>query len=101
MGVKRIRRAAQDLRDALKREKEEAIREAQRRFSEAVEAAWQMYQQGRIEVEVRGLPRVMYLWAMEDLPRQIEDRSNWPQIIRELEQFLRTMDHVVEPRETV
>lgn len=93
--------AAKALLQALDQGDHAAVAAAQRRFSDAVAAAWERYQQGQIAVSVKGLPRVMYQWAVEELPHQVQDPARWPKIRRELAQFLRTVEWVIEPEEKV
>jgi len=90
---------AEELLEALEDGDGRRIEAAQQRFSQAVEAAWERYQQGGIQVATRGMPRVMYQWAVEELPQRVRDPARWPEVRRELAQFLRTMQWVVEPRE--
>ncbi|HEY75670.1 MAG TPA: hypothetical protein G4O00_05750 [Thermoflexia bacterium] len=97
--LEEMEREARELLKALERGDREAVGVAQRRFSQIITEAWDRYQRGEIEVAVRGLPRVMYQWAMEELPRQVEDPARWPEVRRELARFLRTVQWVVEPEE--
>ena len=77
----------------------EAIASAQRSFTSAVEDAMKKYNDGKIEVQVRGLPADMHLFATRDLPKLIEDEGHWPRIIKDLKRFERVMELVVEPKE--
>ncbi len=90
---------ARNLLETLERGDREAVRTAQQRFAQAVEESWRRYQEGKVVVAVRGLPRVMYQWVMEELPRQVQDPARWPEARRELARFLRTVQWVVEPEE--
>ncbi len=99
--LEEMEREARELLEALEQGNRETVEAAQRRFSRAVAEAWDRYQQGAITVTVRGLPRVMYQWAVEELPRQVQDPARWPEAQRDLARFLRTVEWVVEPREVV
>ncbi|MCS7282802.1 MAG: hypothetical protein RMK65_01175 [Anaerolineae bacterium] len=90
---------ARTLLEAIEQENSEAIEAAHSRFLEAVERAWARYQRGEITTAVRGLPRAMYLWVKEDLPHQLRNPDRWAEARRELAQFIRTVEHVVEPQE--
>lgn len=90
---------AQSLLDAISRGDSEQVEAACRRFRDAVEAAWDRYQRGEITTSVRGLPRAMYLWATRELPLKVQDPSRWDEARRELAQFIRTVERVVEPKE--
>ena len=97
--LERMEKEAKALLEALERGDRAAVDAAQRRFSQTVAEAWDRYQQGGIAVAVQGLPRVMYQWAVEELPQQVQDPAQWPKVRRELARFLRTMRWVVEPEE--
>ena len=97
--LERMEKEAKALIEALDRGDHAAVAAAQCRFSDVVATAWEQYQQGRITVSVRGLPRVMYQWAVEELPQQVQDPARWPKVRRELMGFLRTVQLVVEPEE--
>lgn len=90
---------AQSLLEALKQRNPEQVEAAYQRFREAVQAAWDRYQDGKIAVSVRGLPRAMYIWAVEELPQELRDPGRWAGVERQLAQFARTVEWVVEPRE--
>ncbi len=101
MGVVHImEQTANELLEALERNDPHTVAVAQERFLQAVEEAWKRYQDGGISVNVRGLPRVMYQWVMEELPQKVKDPARWPEVRRELTRFLRTVEWVVVPRET-
>jgi len=84
---------------SLESENLDTIPTAQSEFSRAVDAAKSLLDQGKIQVEVKGLPAAMHMYATRDLPDLIIDRKNHPSIIKELNQFRRVMDKVVSPRE--
>ena len=77
----------------------DAIIAAQRAFSEAVDEAKKKFDMGKIDVQARGLPTEMHLFATKDLPKIIKDEKGWPSLLKELKQFKRVMDLVVEPSE--
>lgn len=74
----------------------ETVRENQELFSRFMEQMWAAYQQGEIEFHVRGqaLPRMMYLFATEELPQSITNPEQWPKLARELRNFMR-MAHIM------
>lgn len=90
---------SQELLNAIEQGNPEAVEAGYHRFRKAVQAAWERYQQGVITVAARGLPRAMYLWVTEELPLQIRDSDRWPDVRRQLTQFIRTVQWVVEPKE--
>ena len=53
----------------------EAVLSAQRSFSNAVEDAKKRLDEGKIEVQVKGLPADMHLFATRDLPKIIDDEG--------------------------
>lgn len=71
----------------------------QKSFSSAVEDAKRRLDEGKIKVQVRGLPVDMHLFATKDLPKLIEDESERPRILKDLKRFERVMELVVEPKE--
>lgn len=99
MVIHNLQDAANALRQALDREDPDAIQAAQINFSRSVRLAWERYQQGDVTVSVRGLPLVMYQWAVEELPEQIHDPAAWLRVHHEVGRFLRIMDLVIQPQE--
>ncbi len=97
--LERMEKEAKALLEALERRDRAAVDAAQRRFSQTLAEAWDRYQQGGITVAVQGLPRVMYQWAVKELPQRVQDPARWPEVQRELKGFLRTVQWVVEPEE--
>lgn len=77
----------------------EAVLSVQRSFSSAVEDAKKRLDEGKIEVQVKGLPADMHLFATRDLPEMIEDENQRPRILKDLKRFMRVMELVVEPTE--
>jgi len=77
----------------------DTIPTTQSEFSRAVDTAKSLFDQGKIHVDVKGLPAVMHMYVTRDLPNLITDKKNHPSIIKELNQFQRVMDKVVSPRE--
>ena len=77
----------------------EAIQEAAKSFSQAVDDAWQAYQQGEIPTQMRGqaFPRMMYQFATVELPTAIADPQRWPAIAREVRNFINMID-IVAPQ---
>ncbi len=77
----------------------EEIRVTQERFSMIVEGAMQAYRTGRVQVDLRALPEVMYHWATVELPLQAKNNSNFSKIQQQLELFKNLIDHLLHPRE--
>jgi hypothetical protein len=71
-------------------------KEKQIAFTKAIEKAWEVYSEGKIETKVNAMPKVMYIYATKELPEEIE-KGNLSKILLELKQFKNTMKHVVEP----
>jgi len=93
-----LRSALLRLISSLESENDDGIHKAQSDFSRTVDDAKSLLDQGKIEVDVKGLPAVMHIYATRDLPGLIADEKNHPAIIKELNQFKRVMDTVVLPR---
>ncbi|GEM_PF-1239031 len=76
-------------------------KEAQERFTQAVEEAWQSYQEGKITTHVRGkaIPRLIYLYVIHELPKVITDPKRWPEIVKELHSMEQITRTVVTPEE--
>ena len=47
----------------------------------------------------QALPRLMYLYITEELPRAIQDPAQWPKIIHELCNIQQVMQVVIAPKE--
>jgi hypothetical protein len=77
----------------------EAIQEAAKSFSQAVDDAWQAYQQGEIPTQMRGqaFPRMMYQFATVEMPAAIADPQRRPAIAREVRNFI-NMIGIVAPQ---
>ena len=99
MIIRNLKKSAEALRQALEQEDTAAIQKAHTEFSRVINAAWQQYEQGQLVVEMRGLPRLMYYWVVDELPGKIQDPAQWPSIRRELGHFLRIMELSIKPRE--
>ncbi len=99
MIIRNLKKSAETLRQALEQEDAAAIRKAQAEFTRAIKTAWQQYEQGQVVVEMRGLPRLMYYWAVEDLPSRAQDPTQWLSLRRELGHFLRIMEISIKPQE--
>jgi hypothetical protein len=93
-----IRATLSALLTSLEAHKSDTIPENQSDFSRAVDVAKSLLDQGKIEVDVRGLPAAMHIYATRDLPDLITDEKNHPSIIKELYRFQRVMDKVVSPK---
>jgi hypothetical protein len=67
----------------------------------AVAAAWQAYEDGSIQLHMRGkaIPRVMLSYIMQELPGQLADSSRWPKVRRELKNMQNLMLTIGEPKE--
>ena len=94
-----IRTTLASLISSLESENNDAIPVFLSDFTRAVDTAKLLFDQGKIEVDVKGLPAAMHMYATRDLPDLISDKKNHPSIIKELNQFRRVMDKVVSPRE--
>ena len=77
----------------------EDIRETQERFSLSVERAMQAFRAGHIQVDLRALPEVMYHWAVNELPVQVQNNSNFPKILQQLELFKNIINNLLHPLE--
>jgi len=101
MFLEKVKETADLLLAALDTREEKLIQEAQRNFSQAVEGAWQAYEQGKIQTRARQgtLPRAMYLYATRELPQEVTHLKRWSTMKREITDFLRTMDLVIAPLE--
>lgn len=94
-----IRSTLAHLITCLESDNDDIIPTAQSEFSQAVDTAKSLLDQGKIQVDVKGLPTAMHMYATWDLPDLIADKKNHPSIIKELNQFRNVMDKVVSPRE--
>lgn len=71
-------------------------KEKQIEFSKSIEMAWEEYSKGKIDTKIAALPKVMYIYATQELPKEIENQD-LSKVLRDLKQFKNTMKHVVEP----
>ena len=68
-------------------------------FISSVRDAWIKFEQGQITVAINQLPRPMYMFVIEELPKVINDPSQKEKIIKELKLFLNTIDLIIQPKE--
>ncbi len=95
--IEQIKETLAALLDAIEVGETAQVKQAQERFVQATQYAWDQYEQGKITVTMRGLPRVMYQWVTRELPEMIQDREQWPMVKRELRRFQRLLDALLDP----
>jgi len=71
-------------------------KEKQIEFTKSIEMAWEAYSEGKIDTKIAALPKVMYIYATQELPKEIENQDLC-KVLKDLKQFKNTMKHVVEP----
>lgn len=71
-------------------------KEKQVEFTKSIEMAWEAYSKGKIDTKIAALPKVMYIYATQELPKEIEN-DDLSKVLQDLKQFKNTMKHVVEP----
>ena len=72
----------------------------QRNFTRAVEIAMGAFQQGKIKVDVsQALPKVMYGWAVDELPIEIKNIEKLSSIKNQLILFQNTIENILRPKE--
>jgi hypothetical protein len=82
------------------RESMEMLIQNQRNFTKAVEIAMGAFQQGKIQVDVsQALPKVMYGWAVNELPIEIKNIEKLSSIKNQLILFQNTIETILRPRE--
>lgn len=77
-------------------ENDDSYKEKQVEFTKSIQMAWEAYSKGKIDTKIAALPKVMYIYATQELPKEIEN-EDLSKILRDLKQFKNTMKHVVEP----
>ncbi|NPV51523.1 MAG: hypothetical protein HPY60_10065 [Candidatus Methanofastidiosum sp.] len=92
--LKNIVTSLEDLISAI--EQNGPYKERQIEFTKSIEEAWKVYSQGKIDTKIAALPKVMYIYATEELPKEIE-KGDLSKVIRDLKQFKNTMKYVIEP----
>lgn len=73
-----------------------SYKEKQVAFTKSIEMAWEVYSKGEIDTKIAALPKVMYIYATQELPKEIE-KEDLSKVLRDLKQFKNTMKYVVEP----
>ena len=71
----------------------------QKDFTQIVEEAMRIFKEGKITVDVKGLPLPMYFWATEELPEKIKDPKNIKSIRNQLILFKNSILHILNPEE--
>ena len=72
----------------------------QQNFTKAVEIAMGAFQQGKITVDVsQALPKVMYGWAVNELPIDIKNNEKLSSIKNQLILFQNTIENILRPKE--
>ncbi|MHA1222259.1 MAG: hypothetical protein ACTSSG_08580 [Candidatus Heimdallarchaeaceae archaeon] len=69
-------------------------------FIMSVNEAWLKFEQGQIDVEIRQLPKPMYMFVTQELQERIKIKEEKTKIIKELKLFLNLIAHVLNPVET-
>jgi len=77
-------------------ENNDSYKEKQIEFTKSIEMAWEAYSKGKIDTKIAALPKVMYIYATQELPKEIE-KEDHSKVLRDLKQFKNTMRYVVEP----
>ena len=77
-------------------ENDGSCKEKQVEFTKSIEMAWGAYSKGKIDTKIAALPKVMYIYATQELPKEIENQD-LSKVLRDLKQFKNTMKHAVEP----
>ncbi|HII94581.1 MAG TPA: hypothetical protein HA367_02420 [Candidatus Methanofastidiosum sp.] len=77
-------------------ENDGSCKEKQVGFTKSIEMAWEAYSKGKIDTKIAALPKVMYIYATQELPKEIENQD-LSKVLRDLKQFKNTMKHAVEP----
>jgi len=77
-------------------ENNDSYKEKQIEFTKSIEMAWEAYSKGKIDTKIAALPKVMYIYATQELPKEIE-KEDLSKVLRDLKQFKNTMRYVVEP----
>ena len=77
-------------------ENNDSYKEKQIGFTKSIEMAWEAYSKGEIDTKIAALPKVMYIYATQELPKEIE-KEDLSKVLRDLKQFKTTMKYVVEP----
>ena len=78
----------------------EILVQNQRNFTKAVEIAMAAFQQGTIKVDVsQALPKVMYGWAVNELPTEINNTEKLSNIKNQLILFHNTIENILRPKE--
>lgn len=97
MYIQRMIAAGQELLAAFESNNPQMVQACAHEFSQAVNAAWDAYTQGRIPTAIKGaaIPRTMYQFATVELPALILDPQQWPVAIRQLRLFLNMLNVVV------
>ena len=73
-----IRSTLAQLVTCLESENMDTIITAQSEFSRAVDTAKSLLDQGKIQVDIKGLPAAMHIYATQDLPDLINDKKTTP-----------------------
>ena len=77
------------------------IIEIQQKFTQIINDAMNAYKKGEITVNVKSLPLVMYEWAANELPIEIQNHNNFKKIKNQLVLFHNTIEHILNPHENV
>jgi hypothetical protein len=89
--VQQLRTIGSELLDALNLGDVESVTAAQRKFSGAIDAAWQYFNRPEVPAREKALPRLIERWAQGDLPKEISDPANYPAVARELKLLLSSL----------
>ncbi|MFX1276425.1 MAG: hypothetical protein ACFFBP_17180 [Promethearchaeota archaeon] len=78
----------------------EKILENQQNFTRVIEDAMEAFQKGNIKVDVsQALPKVMYGWAVNELPNEIKNPEKHARVKNQLILFMNTIENILRPEE--
>jgi hypothetical protein len=82
---------AKDLLDALDGNDREKALAAQQAFSSAITVLWGAMEENNIDPKAKAIFRLVADWAMNELPRQIQDPANNSEIKHQINVFRRSL----------
>lgn len=68
------------------------IRDMQQIFSQAAGKAWEVVDELALNPREKAIPRLIVHWAVDELPEQIQDPANYPEIRRQLHLLKNSME---------
>ena len=90
---------AKQLISSLELNQKDRIESCLNEFVSSTIEAWNKFEDGKIGVNIKQLPKPMYLFVTQDLPKEINNLEVRDKLIKKLKLFVNTVEVTLNPKE--